>query len=162
MAKKAKRRQTKSRTQRAKPSPKRRKIVAKASAPKRKPARKPARKPPAVASRTIQRFQLRREQRALERDSDNLPERNALADSPEYIPEAAHDSLAEELGEEVLESATSGDQAAENIRDEDFPEDEGGPFVETTGRQEFAGGTDGSNPADAEPADFPTVSPPRR
>jgi hypothetical protein len=68
------------------------------------------------------------------------------------------DALAEELGEEYVQSATSGEEAAEDIRDEDLPEEHGGPFVETSGRTEFAQGTDESNPSDAEPAAFPTVS----
>src|SRR5713226_8724453 len=64
---------------------------------------------------------------------------------------------AEELGEEFVESATSGEQAAQDIRDEEVPEESGGPFVETSGRSEFAHGTDASNPKDAEPAPFPTT-----
>jgi hypothetical protein len=75
----------------------------------------------------------------------------------ELIRGAAGDDLAEELGEEFVKSATSGEQAAEDIRDEEVPEESGGPFVETSGRSEFAHGTDASNPKDAEPAPFPTT-----
>ena len=75
----------------------------------------------------------------------------------ELIRGAAHDDLAEELGEEFVQSATSGEQAAQDIRDEEVPEESGGPFVETSGRSEFAYGTDASNPKDAEPAPFPTT-----
>ena len=57
-----------------------------------------------------------------------------------------------------MESATSGDQAAENIRDEDLSEEVGGPFVITPARREFARGTDQLNPEDAEPAPFPTAT----
>lgn len=74
----------------------------------------------------------------------------------------AVDSVAEELGEGFVLSVTSGGQAVEEIRDEELPEEEGGPFVETSAWTEFARGTDASNPADAEPADLPTVSPFRR
>jgi hypothetical protein len=42
-------------------------------------------------------------------------------------------------------------------RDEEVPEESGGPFVETSGRSEFAYGTDASNPKDAEQAPFPTT-----
>jgi hypothetical protein len=46
---------------------------------------------------------------------------------------------------------------AEDSRDQEVPEESGGPFVETSGRREFAYGTDASNPKDAEPAPFPTT-----
>jgi hypothetical protein len=62
------------------------------------------------------------------------------------------------MGEAAVESEVSGDQEAENIRDEDLEEEDGGPFVPTSANQEFAKGTDGSNPADAEPAAFPTAN----
>jgi hypothetical protein len=75
----------------------------------------------------------------------------------ELILGAADDDLAEELGEGFVESATSGEQAAEDIRDEEVPEESGGPFVETSGTSEFAYGTDASNPKDAERAPFPTT-----
>jgi hypothetical protein len=75
----------------------------------------------------------------------------------ELIRGAAHDDLAEELGEEFVESATSGEQAAEDMRDEEVPEESGGPFVETSGNSEFAYGTDASNPKDAERDPFPTT-----
>jgi hypothetical protein len=75
----------------------------------------------------------------------------------ELIRGAADDDLAEELGEEFVQSATSGEQAAQDIRDEEVPEESGGPFVETSGRSEFAYGTDASNPKDAERAPFPTT-----
>jgi hypothetical protein len=79
---------------------------------------------------------------------------------PAFIPEPelAKDDLAEELGEEFVLTATSGEQAAEDIRNEDVPEELGGPFIETSARTEFGYGTDASNPEDAEPAAFPTSS----
>ena len=135
------------------------------------PQRKVSRKKPAARKRKataakraaaagpdVERKRLVREERALERDVENEEERSELPASPEYIPGALEDPLAEELGEAALESATSGDQAAENIRDEDVDEEAGGPFVETSARKEFAWGADESNPEDAEPADFPTAN----
>jgi hypothetical protein len=68
------------------------------------------------------------------------------------------DDLREELGEGYVQSMTSGQQAAEDLRDEAVAEENGGPFIVTTGATEFAFGTDGSNPAGAEPAAFPLVS----
>jgi hypothetical protein len=111
-----------------------------------------------AGAREAERERLLQEERSLERDVENDEEPSALSESAEYIPGVAEDSLAEELGEAAVTSATSGDQAAENIRDEDLSEEEGGPFVITPARREFAPGTDESNPADAEPAPFPTAT----
>jgi hypothetical protein len=110
-----------------------------------------------VEARDAERRRLLKQERDLERDDEADAEPNALSDSKEYIPGAMDDDLAEELGEAAVESETSGDQEAENIRDEDFPEDEGGPFVPSTSRREFAVGTDESNPEDAEQEPFPTT-----
>jgi hypothetical protein len=68
------------------------------------------------------------------------------------------DDLAEELGEAFVTTATSGEQADEDIRDQEVPEERGGPFVVTTAREEFASGTDASNPPGAERAPRPTTS----
>jgi hypothetical protein len=68
------------------------------------------------------------------------------------------DDLAEELGEEFVRSATSGEQSAEDARDQEVPEERGGPFVVTNASEEFAGGTDASNPPGAERAALPTSS----
>ncbi len=111
-----------------------------------------------TAAKTAELRRLRQEERALEKDVENAPESSKLPESAEYIPQAMEDSLAEQLGEAAVESVTSGDQADENIRDEDLAEEEGGPFVQTSGRQEFASGTDASNPPDAEPAAVPTAN----
>jgi hypothetical protein len=85
---------------------------------------------------------------------------NAGRPDPAFLPEEGYtdDDLAEELGEEFVLTATSGEQAAEDLRNQDVPEEVGGPFVETSGRTEFARGEDPSNPEDAEPAAFPTAS----
>ncbi len=65
------------------------------------------------------------------------------------------DSLAEALGEEFLEAATTGEDATLAARDENMPEDEGGPFIVTKGRDEFAQGRDRSNPKGATREPFP-------
>ncbi len=70
----------------------------------------------------------------------------------------ATDELAEELGESFVLSATSGEDPEEYYQSE-RPEEEGGPFLETSGHIEFAHGVDESNPEDAEPAPWPAVSP---
>ena len=115
-----------------------------------------------AVAREEERKRLLKEERDLERDMENDSEQSTLGDSAEFIPGALDDDLAEEMGEASVESATSGVQADEDIRDEDVPEDEGGPFVPSSGRKEFAHGTDASNPKDAEPADFPTPNRRRR
>jgi hypothetical protein len=58
------------------------------------------------------------------------------------IPEARDDDLAEELGEESVEAATSGQSPAEENLNEEVPEERGGPFVETTEAEETGDGAD--------------------
>jgi hypothetical protein len=67
------------------------------------------------------------------------------------------DDLVEELGEEVVAEATSAEHEAEDILDQEVPEERGGPFVETTGAEEFAHGIDPSNPKGAKREPFPTT-----
>ena len=69
----------------------------------------------------------------------------------------SQDPLAEELGETFIRAATSGQDEYEILEDEPVPEDIGGPFVESSSSQEFASGTDESNPESAEPEPFPTT-----
>jgi hypothetical protein len=64
------------------------------------------------------------------------------------------DDLAEELGEEAVGKMTSGEDQGERLIDEQVEEELGGPFVKTGG-EEFARGTDGSNPLDATREPFP-------
>ena len=68
------------------------------------------------------------------------------------------DELAEELGENFVASATSGEEAEPERQDRVTEAERGGPFVGTSGKKEFAEGTDLSNPEDAEPEAFPTTS----
>ena len=68
------------------------------------------------------------------------------------------DPLAEALGEEFLVAATTGEEVRLPTLDEGIPEEEGGPFVITRGRDEFARGRDGSNPAGATREPFPRSS----
>lgn len=68
------------------------------------------------------------------------------------------DSLAEVLGEDFVEAATSGEDAGLEVLNQGMPEDEGGPFVLTRGRDEFARGRDPSNPKGATREPFPKVS----
>ncbi len=73
-------------------------------------------------------------------------------------PARAGDPLAESLAEEFLASATSAEEIGEDDRDEVQPEELGGPFTETTAREEFATEPDESNPEDALREPFPTAT----
>jgi hypothetical protein len=147
---------------RARKAPARKAKAVRRAQPARKVA-KPAAKAKAkltasAAKANAERRRLENEERALVRDSENENEETQMRDNPEYIEDAVTDPLGEEMGEAAVESELSGDQEVENIRDEDLDDEEGGPFVTTSGNQEFAKGSDGSNPADAEPAAFPTAN----
>lgn len=72
-------------------------------------------------------------------------------------PRSPLDDLAEVRGEDVVEKATTGEDVAEESLDQLVPEEEGGPFVESTGKTEFAQGSDASNPIDAFREPFPTT-----
>ena len=66
-------------------------------------------------------------------------------DGPARVP----DDLAEFLAEDFVKSATTGEDSEDNDMEAVVPEELGGPFIETTGNEEFARGTDDSNPEDA-------------
>jgi hypothetical protein len=68
------------------------------------------------------------------------------------------DALAEELAEEFLSSATSGEPSLQENRDNEVTDEAGGPFITTTARQEFAKGIDASNPPGAKKEAFPTAN----
>lgn len=65
------------------------------------------------------------------------------------------DALAEQLGEEFVESATRGQDEGDDLFNQEVPEEEGGPFVESNAGTEFAPGTDASNIPGATREPFP-------
>ena len=65
------------------------------------------------------------------------------------------DALSQELGEEFVETVTSGEDEGNEIRDQRVTEELGGPFTVTTAGTEFAGDVDGSNPKGASREPFP-------
>jgi hypothetical protein len=65
------------------------------------------------------------------------------------------DDLAEQLAEEWVETATSGEDESQDVLGQVVSEETGGPFVTTTGREEFAKGVDASNPKSATREPFP-------
>ena len=68
------------------------------------------------------------------------------------------DDLAEELAEAAVSSMTSGEDELGTQLEAEVEEESGGPFVETSGNVEFAGGTDESNIAEATREPFPTAN----
>ncbi len=70
----------------------------------------------------------------------------------------ARDDMAEQLGEEFVQSATSGEEVGEDVRDAWVSEEIGGPFVETRASEEFAHDIDPANPRGAEREPFPTAN----
>ncbi len=69
----------------------------------------------------------------------------------------ASDDLANVLGQSFVSAVTSGEEMAEDIRDELTTEELGGPFVVTGARDEFAADDDVSIPQATREA-FPTTS----
>ena len=80
-------------------------------------------------------------------------------DDEAFIGRSGHskDNLAEAMGETWVATATSGEDENEEVFSQSVPEDEGGPFVTSTAGQEFAEGTDASNPMRSKREPFPTT-----
>lgn len=84
--------------------------------------------------------------------------RSRASDPRGFIDGAAPEELSEELGEAFIQAATSGEDAEFERRESVMPEESGGPFVPSTAGQEFAGGTDESNIAEATREALPRTS----
>ncbi len=59
----------------------------------------------------------------------SMPAKRKREEAETLIPGAEDDDLAEELGEESVEAATSGQTQAEDNLNAEVPEETGGPFV---------------------------------
>jgi hypothetical protein len=132
------------------------KLAAKRPAP-RKAKTAPAKPKPVAAAK--KRAPTKASARSRRPDGDRGRKdggRAFLPDSSETRSLRVKDDFAEELGEEFVATATSG-EAADDARDAVVPEEDGGPFVTTTAESQYAEGTDASNPADAEREPFPTT-----
>jgi hypothetical protein len=70
----------------------------------------------------------------------------------------ATEPLAQEMGENFLETVTSGEGREPERHDQITPDEVGGPFVVTTAGEEFATGTDESNILEAEREPLPRTS----
>jgi len=107
------------------------------------------------AARTRARTDAAREE--AQRHALRADDTNAFVSDPSKHESRVRDELAEELGEGFITAATSGQETGQDHLDEVLDEEVGGPFLETSGEEQFATGTDGSNPHDAERAAFPTA-----
>jgi hypothetical protein len=120
-------------------------------------AKKPAAKKPGIAKT------IRRRDGAGHIDPQYAADLRAKSGRPERDPASflerprSTDDLVEELGEEVVGEATSAEHEGEDRLDQEVPEERGGPFVETTGAEEFGHGIDASNPKGAKREPFPTT-----
>lgn len=85
-------------------------------------------------------------------------------DAHAFIPDPSEggkpptEDLAEILGEDFLRAATSGNDALEDDLDSTLTEERGGPFIETSAREELAHDVDESNPLDAKREAFPRAN----
>jgi hypothetical protein len=146
----------------AKKAAPRKAAAAKKAAPRKAAAAKKAAPRKAAARKAVARKAAPKKARSV-RDPDetfeaDLDDLQPLREEHEtLLPGAEKDDLAEELGEEYVEAATSGEQSSEDTRDAELPEESGGPFVQTSAATEFAYDTDASNPKDAKRAPFPTT-----
>jgi hypothetical protein len=148
----------------AKKAPGKPTVAAKKGAAKRtaKKAALPAAKP-SLAKTAGRTTPVRRRDGAGHLDPTYAAELRARIARPEEDGEGfirrgrSRDDLAEVLGEEVVATATTGEAAAEDILDQEVPEERGGPFVRSSGGIEFAEGTDRSNPKGAKREPFPTT-----
>lgn len=92
--------------------------------------------------------------RSLESAEDHAKDRAFLRHSASLVA-----PLADELGREAVMTMTSGEDQSAELQDLTLPlgEELGGPFVLTTGGEEFAGGTDASNPRNTVREPFPVT-----
>jgi hypothetical protein len=82
--------------------------------------------------------------------------RTTESDEAFVTTSSTDDDLAEELAEAAVTSMTTGQDELVEQLETDVDEDLGGPFIETSGNTEFAGGTDESNIPEATREPFPT------
>lgn len=135
-------------TAKKKAAPKKRKLAAKA------PAKK---KVVVVAKKVVAKKASAKKAKAApkKRPAPKPPARKREDDAFLRGGARSRDALAEGLGEQWVHSATTGEDDAEETFNAEVPEERGGPFVVTSGGQEFAEGTDESNPKGAGREPFP-------
>jgi hypothetical protein len=127
------------------------KPVAKKAPPKKLAAKKP------VAKRATPKPEIKRRDGSGHLDPAYEADLRARIESKPKDDDRAFDgeALGNELGEEFVETVTSGEDEGAEIRDQNVTEELGGPFTVTTGGTEFAGDVDESNPEEATREPFP-------
>ena len=123
------------------------------------PATRPARKRPVKRRDGAGRInpQYARELLAKARETKN--DDNSPENMHAFLKAArATEPLAQEMGENFLETVTSGEEREAERRDEITADEVGGPFVVTTAGEEFATGTDESNIPEALREPLPRTS----
>jgi hypothetical protein len=144
----------------------------KAAAPKKKAAAKKhaAKKAPAPKKKPVVHAKAGKPKQAPPKKTASLqkplskqppPSNQPKDDGTAFLPDPrserharVKDDLAEELGEEFVEGATSG-ESVDDARDAPLVEEDGGPFVTTSAESQYGTGVDASNPEDAEREPFP-------
>jgi hypothetical protein len=123
------------------------------AAPPKKTAAKPVTKAPIQRRRDATGHldpKYARDLRAMSREHRDGNDDRAFFSKPR-----SGDDLAEELGEAAVETMTSGEDQSDHLIGAEVEEERGGPFVKTRASDEFARGTDRSNPRDATREPFP-------
>ena len=141
------------------------KAAAKKPAAKKSPSKKAAAKKPAAKKGPAKAAGVVRRDRAGHVDPRYKRELLAKAGHDERGDETAfigsrrrsRDDLAERLGEEFVETVTSGEDEGEDVFNEIVDEERGGPFVVSTADTELADDADASNPEGATREPFPTT-----
>jgi hypothetical protein len=83
---------------------------------------------------------------------------DAFFPDPNGGPARAPDGISEQLGEQFVACATTGESMGYAEHPVELePPDDGGPFIETTDAEEFAADAEPPNTEDAEAAAFPTT-----
>lgn len=93
--------------------------------------------------------------RSYSRPRPRSDDADAFLPDPDRGPARSNDDLAQALGEELVRSATTGQDRDEDALDGTVPEELGGPFIETTDLQEMAFEADPTNPPGAVPEPLP-------
>ena len=82
---------------------------------------------------------------------------DAFIPDPGEGPVVTDDDLAQTMGEELVQSATTGQDPDQDVLNATVPEEMGGPFVETSDYQELAFDADANNPPGTVPEALPTA-----
>ena len=132
------------------------KAVAKKSTAKKLLAKKAASVKVSAKPKPVKAPAVKRRDGTGHLDPKYAAELRALVDRPKDDDRAfPSDALSQELGEEFVETVTSGEDEGNEIRDKRVTEELGGPFTVTSGGTEFASGVDPSNPKRSTREPFP-------